>query len=312
MTIIGKDPKTTIIDAQKQGRIFTIKSNGTLTLINITITNVYTLSDPTTSAIYNNGNLSVYNSIFTNNYAQDGAGGAILNTGSGNLYVSNSSFINNTVERSGGAIYTSGNSNIISSIFINNTVVNYTYSGAILASGGRLNVTNSVFLNSTKPPVSLIFGEAYADYNWWGDNNITEKYSGFKLSNYYIMNMSINNVTRYAAILIITYTLLDNETNTSIGTNLLPLFNAYLDYNGKIINISDGRKIQNITTYVNSFENNVTLNHNGIVIAEENFNVTKGDTNLEIDVSSNKSVGNTVTIKATLTNQNGKLLSGKT
>ncbi|RBQ23064.1 hypothetical protein ALNOE001_11870 [Candidatus Methanobinarius endosymbioticus] len=95
--IIGKNKKNTIIDAQNLGRIFNMHSNGTLTLINITLING--LSD-NGSAIYNDGGKITLNNLdFINNTATthfSSAGGVIYNTGD-DMKIMNTNFINNTL-----------------------------------------------------------------------------------------------------------------------------------------------------------------------------------------------------------------------
>jgi predicted outer membrane repeat protein len=141
LTINGKDPKTTIIDAQNLGRIFNIQYNGTLTLINITLINGNATDG---GAIYNNGGrLTLINCRLTNNQVTEGSvGGAIYN--GGNVNISKSEFRNN-IANSGGAIFNNG------TLQINNT--NFTANNA--SYGGAINtimvtiINNSNFSNNT-------------------------------------------------------------------------------------------------------------------------------------------------------------------
>jgi predicted outer membrane repeat protein len=140
LTIQGKNPKTTIIDAQNLGRIFITTSGITLTLINITLINA---NDTTYGgAIDNNGNLSIRNCEFINNTATIG-GGAIY--AGGVVTITDSNFTTNTA-RSGGAILGAGVVNITNSNFNSNTA---TDGGGIYQSQNNINITNSSFINNT-------------------------------------------------------------------------------------------------------------------------------------------------------------------
>ncbi|OQD59287.1 adhesin-like protein [Methanobrevibacter arboriphilus JCM 13429 = DSM 1125] len=105
LTIIGKNPQNTIIDAQKFGRIFNITSGNSLILINITLLNG---TSSFGGSILNNGTLTLENTIFTKNNVT-GSGGAIYSNGT--LNIINSNFINNTAN-SGGAIYSYDNNTL--------------------------------------------------------------------------------------------------------------------------------------------------------------------------------------------------------
>lgn len=129
ITIAGKDPKNTIIDARKQGRIF--YNYRSLTLINLTLINGYNISSSGYGggAIYNGGNLTLINCTLINNTAY--TGGAIAN--SNILTIRDSKFENNIAEQRGGAIYNDygmaslnnalANVTIINSNFTNNTAI---------------------------------------------------------------------------------------------------------------------------------------------------------------------------------------------
>ncbi len=81
MNIIGENPINTIINGTRSGRIFNITS-GVVTIANLRLTG-NGLSYNYGGAIYNNGILTVINSIFTNNNATStfSEGGAIENYG---------------------------------------------------------------------------------------------------------------------------------------------------------------------------------------------------------------------------------------
>lgn len=141
ITIQGKDPNTTIIDAEYLGRIFKISSGATLTLINITLMNGRASNG---GAISNNkGSLTIDNSIFKNNIDFGSQGGAIYNANATNLKILNSVFDNNTASVFGGAISNSmtNNTTIFNTLFINNKAP----FGAAISSDKCI---NSSFINS--------------------------------------------------------------------------------------------------------------------------------------------------------------------
>ena len=112
-----------------------------VTLDNLVIQNG---SFPSGAGIYNNGTLTVNNSIFSGNTASIG-GGAIQNSGS--LTVNNSTFSGNTASIEGGAILNLAldGSAITNSIFTGNISGN----GAGVENYGPLTVNNSTFSDNT-------------------------------------------------------------------------------------------------------------------------------------------------------------------
>ncbi len=178
-TLIGEGVNKTIIDGLGTNWIFNVTSGkGVISLQNLKITNstpVYTSNPGQYSpvmiaansnvvvrnmdiinshgyyggAINNNGNLSVYNSNYSNN-GQSYYGGAIYNTATGNLSVYNSSFINNTA-KGGTAINNAGNLTIQGSLFKDNfRVAGFTGNGRAIDGLGYLNISNSTFTNNTE------------------------------------------------------------------------------------------------------------------------------------------------------------------
>jgi uncharacterized repeat protein (TIGR01451 family) len=140
------------IDGQNIGQIFIINSGVTANIQNLILKNgLGTLG----GAIYNNGTLTVRNTVFQNNRATQN-GGAIYNDGrliynavthtsetvtknGGTLTVNNCTFTGNQA-LNGGAIYNAGSLNITTST----TLTDFT----ITQNGGTLNVVNSVFTNN--------------------------------------------------------------------------------------------------------------------------------------------------------------------
>lgn len=150
LTITGKDPKSTVIDARKQGRIFWVSRS--LILINLTLINGYVGQQEYGGAVNNYGNLTLVNCIVTSNTGYNG--GAIFNGGT--LTINNSIFFDNIATERGGAIYndydkvsSGGNANltIINSNFTNNIG---TWGGAIYDQNAvNLTIIDSTFENNT-------------------------------------------------------------------------------------------------------------------------------------------------------------------
>lgn len=253
---------------------------------------------------------TIINSEFTNNKAFN-HGGAVYSV-SINSNISNSTFINNNAEY-GGAVWNSKNLAINTSKIFNNSAQ---FGGAIYNVDGNADISYSLFCNNKdNNNVTLLNNGTStftADNNWWGTNNITGMYSGFIVNNHYIMSLLINNVTKYGDKLVITYLLLNNATNTSIGSDLLPLFTASLDYNNKTINIADARQTQNFTTKVNAVNNTLKVYYCNNTVVELNFDVSKANSNLNIITQGNLSTGKNVVFIATLTDADGNPIVGET
>jgi predicted outer membrane repeat protein len=112
----------------------------TLTVANLTISDAGFGASSFGGAIYNNdGALTVTNSAFSGNSAEDGYGGAIYNHG-GTLTVTNSTFSGNSASGEGGAIYNAGGTlTVTNSTFSDNSASD----GGAIYNGGTATVTNS-------------------------------------------------------------------------------------------------------------------------------------------------------------------------
>jgi len=180
LTIIGQSQSGTIINAQNQAQIFSIQSDVTVTIQNLTLTG----GDANFGgAILNKGNLSIVDCTFTHSAADSagaiwnqgvmditgstfqentadareygGFGGAIQNDNNGILTISHSTFQQNTALAYGGAIVNGGTLNILDTIFSNNNVA-YFVGGAIY-NYGNLNVSESNFTSNYAPLGGAIF-----------------------------------------------------------------------------------------------------------------------------------------------------------
>ncbi|ADP77947.1 polymorphic outer membrane protein [Methanothermus fervidus DSM 2088] len=152
LTIVGEDKDGVVIDAQREGPIFTIFGGANVRLINLTLTNG---NGTEGGAINNNGYLVVENCKFKDNYASED-GGAIYNYGyensptldrEGYLEVKNCSFENNYASKCGGAISNSVNLTVYNSIFRNNLAC---YHGGAIDNGidAPTNLTKCLFVEN--------------------------------------------------------------------------------------------------------------------------------------------------------------------
>ncbi|MBE6499311.1 MAG: hypothetical protein E7Z80_02010, partial [Methanobrevibacter thaueri] len=122
------------LNANHFSRIFDIVNNAHVIIKNLKLENAY---EDYGGAIYNDGNLEIINSNFTNNSASD-EGGAIFNNAT--LSITNSLFTNNG-KRYSGVIYNNGNLTINNTIFSNNKG----YNGGAIYNLNTLSLYNSAF-----------------------------------------------------------------------------------------------------------------------------------------------------------------------
>ena len=106
MTIVGVSTSSTIIDAQKLGRIFNITSGSTVVITNLTLVNGSVTGNG--GAIYNAGNLTLSGSDFRNNTAT-ATGGTLYNTGSSNIYFNRIIGTNNVIASPSGSVIANNN-----------------------------------------------------------------------------------------------------------------------------------------------------------------------------------------------------------
>ncbi len=279
MTIIGEDKEHTIIDAEKLDLIFIINNGLNFNIQNITLINGNSTNG---GAISNDGsNLTVTNSIFTNNTAVSN-GGAIYNSYSSNLTITDTIFIYNNGYY-GGAIYNSYGSNlrITNATFTNNTA---TYGGALSNDFNCVsNITNSVFMynlaNDDGGTISNSFNSSLIVTNTIFTNNAAN-YDGGAISNSYYSNLKVtnslfsNNTSNYGGALNNDFYCNLNVTNCNFTSN-----NA--NYGGAIANTF----YCNLTVTCSDFTNN-TANYGGAVsnsfsnpeVPEVHFNRIVGNT----------------------------------
>lgn len=280
LTIAGKNPQNTIIDAGKLGRIFNITFGNSLTLINVTLING-TINNG--GSIFNNGTLTITNCIFNKNNATN-YGGGIYNSGILNVF--SSKFDNNTAY-SGGAIYSYENStmNIYNSNFTNNKVNNV--GGAIDSETGALfNIINSNFINNT---ANIEGGAIYAQdrYGAFPGSNITN--SNF-INNTAIRSggaCSINGKTNFT---IINSTFINNKAINNNGGAIEDFYNTgfriinstfrnnQANLNGGVINSYSITYIEN-SNFTDNKANNGGVVYSGYAMSINNSNFTNNTAN---------------------------------
>ncbi len=151
IAFIGEDASKTIIN----GNGGTLLINNNLILTNLTICNLN---------IYNQGDMTASNTIFTNSSAVKDSGdkysfgGAIYCADrKHNAYLTNCTFINNSAD-SGGAIYLNGGIlEINECVFINNTALNY---GGAIACSSKNSITPKVTIKKSRFISDVSTGDA--------------------------------------------------------------------------------------------------------------------------------------------------------
>ncbi|OEC84626.1 MULTISPECIES: hypothetical protein [Methanobacterium] len=186
MNIIGQSQTGTIINGTDSAWIFKIQSSATVTIENLTITNGNAYNG---GAIYNDGNLTVSDGRFTDNYAYV-AGSAIYNHGT--LAVVYSSFLNNDADGgfgdpaynfAAGTIYNDGNLTVTDSYFTENYAGHG--NGAAIHNNGVLILTGTDFIGNSA------YGSGGAIYN---DNALIMANSNFIANVAYAAGGAIYNI----------------------------------------------------------------------------------------------------------------------
>ncbi|MFZ0005767.1 hypothetical protein [Methanoregula sp.] len=176
----GGNAQNTIIDgidapANSQGVFYNNTNSGvstTITLINLTIRNGYSVSTNGGGAIHDYGDITAVSSDFINDTSPGHDGGTLSIHGfTANITVSGATFINST-GLEGGAIYDdSGYVFVNSSSFVN---CHATLLAGVVYGADGVNATFSRFSNITSVDNAFIetnSGDIYAPDNWWGTNN---------------------------------------------------------------------------------------------------------------------------------------------
>ena len=142
LTISGPGASSLAISGNNSSRVFNIAS-GSVAISGLTVRNGW--PDLHGGGIYNNGTLTLINSTLSGNSTPNGgSGGGIFNTGT--LTLTNSTLSDNFARSGGGAICNAGTLTVTNSIFSGNSAAN---GGGIYNPGGPATLTNST--SSTTP-----------------------------------------------------------------------------------------------------------------------------------------------------------------
>lgn len=145
LTLNGPGAATLAISGGGAVRVLHIESGATVALSGLTIQDSYLPFGDSGGGILNHGALTVSNSTFSGNRAEQG--GAINNQPRGSLTVSNSTFSGNYAD-SGSCIFSYGPLMVSNSIFSGNSA---RYAAAAIANIGDLTVVSSTFSGNTAP-----------------------------------------------------------------------------------------------------------------------------------------------------------------
>ncbi|MDR1819935.1 MAG: DUF11 domain-containing protein [Methanobrevibacter sp.] len=321
--------------------------------------------------VYLNGGGNVTNCTITGNKVfsntNNGVGGGIF----GNGLVLNCIVANNTVAGVGGGIF---NSIVINSIITGNNattvgggVANCTVNNSIIAgnnagAGGGVadgNVTNCtitgnngggiltnsngivnycrIFNNTNYDGFNIGNSSCNIDFNWWGQNNITNLIDGTYPNSYYQIELSAaNNSTRDVNKNVsgvvpvgLGYRMVLNDSNNTGNFSYLPDFNATIKLNNNTGLFRSGIGLFGFLPFMmagDSFDIlaknpwNDTINNAGNyvfsgLVDNQQLNITlfaeRMNTSLNL-TAANITYGDNTNISATLTDINGTLISNKT
>jgi predicted outer membrane repeat protein len=273
-----------------------------------------------------NGYLTINNSTFINNTSP--TGGAIFNYRlTDNTTISNSTFVNNNVS----IVVRGKNTTITGCNFSNNTLaINITGNNTTIMSSNIFNNTQGIFVNSSAINTTINYNRIFnntiatgfnldnngvntnADLNWWGDNN--PLVNGTTLGNYFVMN--VTNATP----LVSNGTVLFNysfglNTGGVANNSLLPFFvtNVYTNLTTGAIDTFDARFNRTVNVTLNTTNQSVEyifITDNEIQRLVGFINASKIKTIIEVGNAEGEN-GETITLKARLTDINGNPLAGK-
>ena len=201
VTLIGKSKENTIIDCESSGRLFTMNSNSSLTLINLTLKNGK-LKDNGGLIFNEGGDITIKNCVLSNSQGYEN-GGAIY-TNFGTLNIENSCFANNSAYRYGGAIYTNGETDIRNTNFTQNSLTSRECVGGGIASNGNINLEGCIFSKNFVPySAAGLLNLGNATINNCRFEYLTSNYTcgGISNHNYALINNSYfgHNYAQYYA-----------------------------------------------------------------------------------------------------------------
>lgn len=192
-----------IVDGARQYRIFEVTTTGDLTINNLTIQyGAYTSpcfseapgSPSCGGGIYSNGILTVTNSTFSHNIAQNG-GGIFIDQGTANII--NSTFINNAATNVGGGIINwLGTVTVANSTFVGNLA---TQGGGIYNDVSSLTLVNSTFSQNSASHGAGIYNAGILDF---ANNILANSSSGSDCYNEFDageIEVGVNNLIEHNA-----------------------------------------------------------------------------------------------------------------
>ncbi len=304
-----------VINLQNIGRIFDIKKNGKLTLLNITIKNGRV---PYGGTIYNYGSTTLIGCIFTENRAD--YGGAIYND-NGHVNITDCTFTENLIRKDGGAIYNkNGTVNITDCTFTENNATN---GGTIYNTGfgSSLKAYSSVFYNNTGNKTIYIDSVGSCDlednfYFWvvdpnnpsldpFIDNTINDP---DLIGSYYYINISYLPEITLGNNLFLNYTI-----KHSNGSNLdnLTVTNITLRQSNRLVSGFDFKVTDTYQILINSINDIIALYYFDDLFYQLNVQIEKTNTIIVLvsdDIRAN--IGDTVRLEAKLTDSHGISIVG--
>lgn len=188
ITIMGENPKTTIINAQNK-HLFTIATNARVSIKMITLKNAF---DENGGAIYNKGNLSMKHVRLYSNQARNG--GAIYNKGT--LYMFKSLFMINTAKY-GSCIYNLNSLEANKCVFTSNKATEFaaiysTHYMNLISCNFTDNINTSILIENSKKN-SIIDSCLFADNKAVHGAGIYDKKSPLQVKNTYFEKNTADN-----------------------------------------------------------------------------------------------------------------------
>ena len=270
-------------------------------------------------AIYNKGDIFIIDSNFKDNNANSN-GGAIAIGENGALNVTGSYFLNNVAGDNGGAISISANSSLsCEGCQYNVNMALNGNGGAIYCNSTNCIINYCVLVNNKDNKNIIIYNDASisisANYNWWGNNQISNILNyNVNLNSYYtmILNSTLNgkNITTSQSFTFNYYFVL-NGTNNKGNINKFPYYEVSITFPNYYIDTFDCRYdrlfIYNSPTPKNSLSIDGKLDN---VVHTLRFNIVKENPSLSISKVTG-TYNNEIIIKATLNDQSGKGIANK-
>jgi len=265
----------------------------------------------------NSNNWSFVNSNFINCSSMVNGGGVSVVNSSGWSF-EKVSFINCTGTLGGDAAhFVNGGFNFVFCEFINNRATG----GVIYSLSSNGIISYSLFLNN-KDNNSNIYqirhngtGTVIANNNYWGNNFPLYQVLGVTINSWYVIIFNNTSSNIIGDKLKFSYNLfLYDGKNFVHDSNVsrLPYFQVTLKHDGVVIGVLDGRKsYSNIWSTIVKSTNKLDVYYGNFLLTNTSF---RGLLKTKIVASKAKFTGRfgkNITLKATLTDVNGKKLSGK-